>query len=202
MSDRQDQEGHHPRQPERRPDLREVVARQEGATSCRRSTCPKLTPPRLLGELQRAKICGNMPEVSEIEIIRHFTRLSTWNYARRSRHVSARLLHDEVQRARERSASRASTAWPEAHPYQPETLSQGALRILKLAERAADRNHRHGRDHAAAGRRRARRIDGHSAGPRVSRSRKAIRARRFSFPTRRTAPIRRRPRSPATRSRT
>ncbi len=27
------------------------------------------------------KDLGRMPEVSEIEIIRHFTRLSTWNYA-------------------------------------------------------------------------------------------------------------------------
>src|SRR5271170_2164165 len=25
--------------------------------------------------------CGYLPELSEIEIIRHFTRLSTWNYA-------------------------------------------------------------------------------------------------------------------------
>jgi len=24
---------------------------------------------------------GELPELSEIEIIRHFTRLSTWNYA-------------------------------------------------------------------------------------------------------------------------
>ena len=40
------------------------------------------------GELDAAKLLGaelrqdlgNLPEVSEIEIIRHFTRLSTWNY--------------------------------------------------------------------------------------------------------------------------
>src|SRR5262245_48571869 len=33
----------------------------------------------LLGDAARADL-GNMPEVSEIEIIRHFTRISTWNY--------------------------------------------------------------------------------------------------------------------------
>ena len=49
-------------------------------TSCRRSTCLKSTPKKLLGDATREDL-GNMPEVSEIEIIRHFTRLSTWNYA-------------------------------------------------------------------------------------------------------------------------
>ena len=37
-------------------------------------------PQKLLGEQTREDL-GNMPEVSEIEIIRHFTRISTWNYA-------------------------------------------------------------------------------------------------------------------------
>ena len=41
---------------------------------------PKSIPPALLGSSER-KDLGNLPEVSEIEIIRHFTRLSTWNYA-------------------------------------------------------------------------------------------------------------------------
>ena len=40
---------------------------------------PEVDTAELLG--QRKKDLGNMPEVSEIEIIRHFTRLSTWNYA-------------------------------------------------------------------------------------------------------------------------
>src|SRR5256885_3158792 len=41
---------------------------------------PEVDPAKLLGKAER-KDLGNMPEVSEIEIIRHFTRLSTWNYA-------------------------------------------------------------------------------------------------------------------------
>ena len=41
---------------------------------------PEVDPSTLLGASER-KDLGNMPEVSEIEIIRHFTRLSTWNYA-------------------------------------------------------------------------------------------------------------------------
>src|ERR1035438_10591430 len=41
---------------------------------------PEVDTAELLGKAER-KDLGNMPEVSEIEIIRHFTRLSTWNYA-------------------------------------------------------------------------------------------------------------------------
>ncbi len=41
---------------------------------------PAVDTAELLGSAER-KDSGNLPEVSEIEIIRHFTRLSTWNYA-------------------------------------------------------------------------------------------------------------------------
>ncbi len=40
---------------------------------------PAVDPSKALGAAARSDL-GNMPEVSEIEIIRHFTRLSTWNY--------------------------------------------------------------------------------------------------------------------------
>src|SRR5512142_1848548 len=40
---------------------------------------PDVSTSKLLGGLERQDL-GNMPEVSEIEIIRHYTRLSTWNY--------------------------------------------------------------------------------------------------------------------------
>src|SRR5260370_3566874 len=41
---------------------------------------PAVDPQKILGEAARQDL-GNMPEVSEMEIIRHFTRISTWNYA-------------------------------------------------------------------------------------------------------------------------
>ncbi len=41
---------------------------------------PVVDAAALLGETHR-KVAGELPELSEIEIIRHFTRLSTWNYA-------------------------------------------------------------------------------------------------------------------------
>ncbi len=41
---------------------------------------PAVSPAEWLGaDLVRAEIDG-FPEVSELEVIRHFTRLSTWNY--------------------------------------------------------------------------------------------------------------------------
>ena len=41
---------------------------------------PAVDAASLLGDAVRTDL-GVMPELSEIEIIRHFTRLSTWNYA-------------------------------------------------------------------------------------------------------------------------
>src|ERR1017187_8029028 len=41
---------------------------------------PAVNAATLLGAAHR-KTPGELPELSEIEIIRHFTRLSTWNYA-------------------------------------------------------------------------------------------------------------------------
>ena len=41
---------------------------------------PAIDPAALLGAAHRTTP-GLLPELSEIEIIRHFTRLSTWNYA-------------------------------------------------------------------------------------------------------------------------
>ena len=42
---------------------------------------PAIDAAALLGDQARTDDLGAMPELSEIEIIRHFTRLSTWNYA-------------------------------------------------------------------------------------------------------------------------
>ena len=86
---------------------------------------------------------------------------------RGSRHVSAGLVHHEVQRARERGGGAADRAGGGA------SLSAGAHFARRAAhpedaERAAHRNHRHGCDHLAARGRRAWRADRHPAGARVS----------------------------------
>src|ERR1700731_1700046 len=90
---------------------------------------PEVDTSALLGASER-KDLGNMPEVSEIEIIRHFTRMSTWNYAiDLGMYPLGSCTMKYNPRVNEAVARLEGIA--EAHPYQPESLSQGALRILK-----------------------------------------------------------------------
>src|SRR5580765_2394631 len=91
---------------------------------------PDVDTAKLLGSSERRDL-GNMPEVSEIEIIRHFTRLSTWNYAidlgMYPLGSCTMKYNPRVNEAVSRLDGIAN-----AHPYQPEKISQGALRIIKI----------------------------------------------------------------------
>ena len=113
-----------------------------------------------------AQTLGVMPELSEIEIIRHFTRLSTWNYAiDLGMYPLGSCTMKYNGRVNELVSRLEGIA--EAHPYQPESLSQGVLQIMKHPVRRAHRDHRHGHHHAPARRRRPRRVHRHPAGPRL-----------------------------------
>ena len=92
---------------------------------------PAIDPVQLLGDSVRTDGLGAMPELSEIEIIRHFTRLSTWNYAI---DLGMYPLGSCTMKynARINEAVARLEGLAEAHPYQPESLSQGALGIMKL----------------------------------------------------------------------
>src|SRR3974390_1636930 len=72
-----------------------------------------------------------MPEVSEIEIIRHFTRISTWNYAVDHGMYPLGSCTMKYNARVNEYVSRLS-GLAEAHPYQPTRISQGALRIMKM----------------------------------------------------------------------
>ena len=75
----------------------------------------------------RAEIPG-FPEVSEVEVIRHFTRLSTWNYAiDLGLYPLGSCTMKYNPRLNEHVARFDGIAW--AHPYQPEEISQGVLRV-------------------------------------------------------------------------
>ncbi len=91
---------------------------------------PEVDPKKLLGAAARnAEDLGNMPEVSEIEIIRHFTRLSTWNYGvDTGLYALGSCTMKYNPRVNKTVARMEGLAL--AHPYQPERISQGALRIL------------------------------------------------------------------------
>src|SRR6185312_16402465 len=42
---------------------------------------PEIDPAAVLGSANVRATVEGFPEVSEVEVVRHFTRLSTWNYA-------------------------------------------------------------------------------------------------------------------------
>ena len=82
----------------------------------------------------RAEIDG-FPEVSEVEAIRHFTRLSTWNYAiDHGMYPLGSCTMKYNPRVNEVVARTEGLAW--AHPYQPEALSQGSMEIMARLEAA------------------------------------------------------------------
>jgi glycine dehydrogenase subunit 2 len=90
---------------------------------------PEVDAKTALGECARENL-GNMPEVSEMEIIRHFTRMSTWNYAiDLGMYPLGSCTMKYNARVNEVVARLYGLA--EAHPYQQERISQGALRIMK-----------------------------------------------------------------------
>jgi glycine dehydrogenase subunit 2 len=89
---------------------------------------PAVRPEQLLAELFREDVEG-FPEVSELEVVRHFTRLSTWNYA-----IDLGLYplgsctmkyNPRINEAVSRLEGLATD-----HPYAPEQLVQGCLRVL------------------------------------------------------------------------
>ena len=92
---------------------------------------PAVDPAAALGsQFVRDGIEG-FPEVSEMEVVRHFTRLSTWNYAV---DLGAYLLGSCTMKYNPKINEVVARleGIGNAHPYQPEALSQGALRIMKL----------------------------------------------------------------------
>src|ERR1700690_4346196 len=89
---------------------------------------PEVDTARLLGASER-KDLGSMPEVSEIEIIRHFTRLSTWNYAIDLGMYPLGSCTMKYNPRVNEHVARLDGLGSE-HPMQPAEVSQGCLRIV------------------------------------------------------------------------
>jgi len=95
---------------------------------------PAVDAAALLGDVAR-KDLGVMPEISEIELIRHFTRMSTWNYAiDLGMYPLGSCTMKYNGRVNELVSRFEGIA--EAHPYQPESLSQGVLSIMQTLSEA------------------------------------------------------------------
>ena len=95
---------------------------------------PKAEPSNALGAHHRREGVEGFPEVSEIEVIRHFTRLSTWNHAiDLGMYPLGSCTMKYNPRVNEFVARLEGIATE--HPYQPQELSQGCLKILRLLEK-------------------------------------------------------------------
>jgi glycine dehydrogenase subunit 2 len=86
-----------------------------------------------LGATNTREAIEGFPEVSEVEAIRHFTRLSTHNYAiDLGLYPLGSCTMKYNPRVNEQVARIDGLAW--AHPYQPESLSQGILEVMGTLE--------------------------------------------------------------------
>ncbi len=95
---------------------------------------PAADPAKALGSHHRDGGVEGFPEVSEIEVLRHFTRLSTWNYAiDLGMYPLGSCTMKYNPRVNEFVARLDGIA--SEHPYQPQSLSQGCLKILRLLEK-------------------------------------------------------------------
>jgi len=94
---------------------------------------PAVDAKSLLGDAYRDKP-GLLPELSEIEIIRHFTRLSTWNYAiDLGMYPLGSCTMKYNPRVNEYVARIEGLA--DAHPYRPDSLAQGILEVIDLLQK-------------------------------------------------------------------
>jgi glycine dehydrogenase subunit 2 len=94
---------------------------------------PEVDVSSCLGVAHR-KTPAALPELSEIEIIRHFTRLSTWNYAiDLGMYPLGSCTMKYNPRVNEFVARIEGLA--EAHPYRPDSLAQGILEVIDLLQK-------------------------------------------------------------------
>jgi len=89
-------------------------------------------------ELRRTDDLEGVPEVSEVDVIRHFTRISTWNYSiDLGMYPLGSCTMKYNSRLNEKTARIAGFA--NLHPLAPESESQGALELIyKLQEDLAE----------------------------------------------------------------
>ncbi len=96
---------------------------------------PPVDPEAVLGPENVRPDLEGLPELSEVEVVRHFTRLSTHNYAvDHGLYPLGSCTMKYNPRLNEALAQLDGLAWP--HPYQPEETVQGALEILARLEAA------------------------------------------------------------------
>ena len=119
--------------------LNERVVFEEGSPGRRAFDLPALdVPAKPVSEILDANLLREdlpgMPELSEVDVVRHFTRLSTWNY-----HIDLGLypLGSCTMKYNPKINERMARleGFTLTHPYMPDEQIQGALEIQTNLER-------------------------------------------------------------------
>ncbi|HBR18163.1 MAG: glycine dehydrogenase (aminomethyl-transferring) [Deltaproteobacteria bacterium RIFCSPLOWO2_12_FULL_43_16] len=91
--------------------------------------CPETNPPDVISkEFLRDDIKG-FPEVSEVDTVRHWTRLSQWNFGVDSGFYPLGSCTMKYNPKINEDTARLA-GFSKAHPYQSDELSQGALQLM------------------------------------------------------------------------
>ncbi len=120
------------------PTQNEALLFEKSSPGKRAYKLPPLDVPAIdaratLGAAYRSQ-SADLPELSEIEIIRHFTRLSTWNYAIDLGMYPLGSCTMKYNPRVNEFVSRIE-GLAEAHPYRPESHAQGILEVIDLLQR-------------------------------------------------------------------
>src|SRR5690242_14693875 len=119
--------------------LNERLIFEEGSSGRRAFDVPPLDVPgkdvrQLIEPALLREDIPDMPELSEVDVIRHFTRLSTWNY-----HIDLGLypLGSCTMKYNPKINERMARldGFVLAHPYMPAEQIQGALEVQKTLEK-------------------------------------------------------------------
>ena len=149
-------------------DLRVERARAEGLLAAR----ARRAAGSARGGRARTACCAKgidgFPEMSEVGLVRHFTRLSTWNYGVDTGMYPLGSCTMKYNPKVNEAAARIG-GFAELHPLAPDEVVAGRARPHARPRRHARRDHRPAGRHAAAGRGRARRADRDDADPQAPR---------------------------------
>ncbi|MGH7899422.1 MAG: aminomethyl-transferring glycine dehydrogenase subunit GcvPB, partial [Candidatus Binatia bacterium] len=118
--------------------LDEPVLFERGSAGRRGYTLPELSEQERSVESLPAELCRDdledFPELSEMEVLRHFLRLSQWNYSAATNFYplgSCTMKYNPVLNER---LARLS-AFADLHPLTPASAAQGALELMAELER-------------------------------------------------------------------
>jgi len=118
------------------PDLGSPTLRELARPGRRAWTFPVLDVPLVELPAEHARSAGpSLPEVSEIDIVRHFTRLSQMNYGVDTGFYPLGSCSMKYNPKVAETVA-ALPGFQRLHPHQPEETVQGALELLWMLERA------------------------------------------------------------------